>query len=172
MFVCLFVYAYCWLFLSICFFWVFVCLYLIMFFSLFLVQCSEQWAGVSMIPCRQSNLPSPPPRLFICICLLVYVCVCLFLCKLLCSMQLFAGNPILPLLLLAGQQPLELPDGDERADDQQEGGWHDRPAEEGARGEGEIHTEVRRHSEKVALLRRNPVKNHNKGGAGTREPEW
>ena len=81
--------------------------------------------------------------------------------------QLFAGNPILPLLLLAGQQPLELPDGDERADDQQEGGWHDRPAEEGARGEGEIHTEVRRHSEKVALRRRNPVKNHNKGGAGT-----
>ena len=82
-------------------------------------------------------------------------------------MQLLAGNPVLPLLLLAGQQPLELPDGDERADDQQEGGWHDRPAEEGARGEGEIHTEVRRHSEKVALRRRNPVKNHNKGGAGT-----
>ena len=81
--------------------------------------------------------------------------------------QLFAGNPILPVLLLAGQQPFELPDGDERADDQQEGGWHDRPAEEGARGEGEIHTEVRRHFEKVALLRRNPVKNHNKGGAGT-----
>ena len=89
-------------------------------------------------------------------------------------MQLFAGNPILPLLLLAGQQPLELPDGDERADDQQEGGWHDRPAEEGARGEGEIHTEVRRHSEKVALPRRNPVKNHNKGGAGlySRESKW
>ena len=85
--------------------------------------------------------------------------------------QLFAGNPILPVLLLAGQQPLELPDGDERADDQQEGGWHDRPAEEGARGEGEIHTEVRRHSEKVALPWRNPVKNHNKGGAGTRESQ-
>ena len=84
-------------------------------------------------------------------------------------MQLLTGNPVLPLLLLAGQQPLELPDGDERADDQQEGGWHDRPAEEGARGEGEIHTEVRRHSGKVALLRRNPVKNHNKGGAGTPE---
>ena len=26
---------------------------------------------------------------------------------------------------------------------------------------------MRRHSEKVALLWRNPVKNHNKGGAGT-----
>ena len=80
--------------------------------------------------------------------------------------QLFAGNPILSLVLLAGQQLLKLPDGDERADDQQEGGWHDRPAEEGARGEGEIHTKVT-HFEKVTLLRRNPVKNHNKGGAGT-----
>ena len=62
----------------------------------------------------------------------------------------FSGYPVLPLLLIPCQQPVLCHRA--RADDQQEGGRDDRPAEEGAGGEGEVHTEVRSCEKREGLL--------------------